>query len=675
MDSDDERDIQEFNVASVQLPMSEAERQDSLFDGPELKPFQREQKATRYRAIYDRMCELGFTRQLSNRDHNDDDFTGPIRLRRFFQTVRGFHSGSLDLTGRHEPRYRSIFGRWIKFLQDLYQIRQYTISSGAARKANGVVSSAEINMKSSEILFNFQSKWHTGRRFFSLAGLLKDTDELLNFLTKHPSPLLQRRCLHDLPPELIHHIMELSDPVNARRLGYTSRFFRSISLRYIYDEYWLILDPRVGDFVTSDGDVDAPPELLTEYVLKAQTTFLTRAGFICDNPYVWKNLRTLHISGCWRLPQLQVEVMQNDTIRQLYYQPIFEGICAVLSRTAELRALNMANFKIPLEVANTITSLPNLRTLDLSGCQPLFGDVLTPSQSATNLVIFMQDNLDSWRILFGMKNIRVLHVHTCMDSQTSSLPFALSDAANPFKTVERLIYVNLSHVDVFRLCSWIREANPGQHSRLTHVKLTYPGDRRFDAVELAEILNALRGAPMEYFILDGVGFAEASLLEWIAAAFPNLYSLTLFYIRNVRDFCDIYWPSTDREYARAMSGFTRLKYFKWNQCFEYWPDAYISAIPFLFSDDRGTDESDEDDDESDVYMGAASQNTVKLFATYCRTLEYVAFMQRNWARAEYHISRSAADFITLTAEDADQRSYDRRISWHNPEHGDDSWNL
>lgn len=29
--------------------------------------------------------------------------------------------------------------------------------------------------------------------------------------------------------------MELSDPVNARRLGYTSRFFRSISLRYIYD--------------------------------------------------------------------------------------------------------------------------------------------------------------------------------------------------------------------------------------------------------------------------------------------------------------------------------------------------------------------------------------------------------------------------------------------------------
>ena len=47
-------------------------------------------------------------------------------------------------------------------------------------------------------------------------------------------PIFQQLCLVHLPFELIHYIMRLSHPNDARRLGSTCRMLREISLSYIY---------------------------------------------------------------------------------------------------------------------------------------------------------------------------------------------------------------------------------------------------------------------------------------------------------------------------------------------------------------------------------------------------------------------------------------------------------
>ena len=53
-------------------------------------------------------------------------------------------------------------------------------------------------------------------------------------LEKKSEPISQKMFLHDLPPEIIHHILEAAETKTARMLGATSRLFREIALPHIF---------------------------------------------------------------------------------------------------------------------------------------------------------------------------------------------------------------------------------------------------------------------------------------------------------------------------------------------------------------------------------------------------------------------------------------------------------
>lgn len=113
----------------------------------------------------------------------------------------------------------------------------------------------ELEPESPERLDTFLTKWHahdclslhelSTRRGMPCPSLLNNClfnsflfslpEDTLKCLALHPTPKFQLLCLRDLPPELIHYIMDIAGVDGARRLGATCRLLREISSSYIFE--------------------------------------------------------------------------------------------------------------------------------------------------------------------------------------------------------------------------------------------------------------------------------------------------------------------------------------------------------------------------------------------------------------------------------------------------------
>ncbi|KAK7690463.1 hypothetical protein QCA50_005561 [Cerrena zonata] len=600
-------------------------------------------------------------------DVESDEWPNLSNLLTLLQTIAGFHSASLDPRGRHKPRYVSTLLIWKAFLEQLELPTPFNLRAYASDQKHSVTTRFGPTWTLANTYDTFALSY--SKRDMDLNSKLFPLDTLSeiafsDIISKHPTPVFQRICLCNLPPELIHRIMEYLTATDARRFGYTCQVFRKISLQYIYDEEWLILDPRFAQegLINDAGELDAPPETIKALTLEARRRFARRAEFICRNPDISKQLRSLRISGCWRIPLLDIDLVKDECRRQEYYQPVFENMIRVLSRAPKVHTLVMANFKIPLAVAEAITSLPCLTTLDFSGCQPTFDYISIQSASITNLVIQVDDALDIWNVLPGMANIRVLHVEGSPKALTS-IPSTTSASTNPFKTIERLVFLNLCYEDVSKLCAWIQEARGNDPSRLTHVKLQLDEDKGFDVGQIHEIIQTLRGDSLEVLVLNGVDYGEAVLFQWFADAFPYLRSLTVHYLRTLD------WPSLCWDYARTLSSLKHLKYFQWNQ----WPESYdyTNAVPSLFDGPSDAFQvSSPFDEEDEIYENA--RLTVKLFAAYSPQLTRVSYADCDH---DYQIHRNPAGIVTLSKVDRRERPHSDLALYHNPYHGSHVWNL
>lgn len=157
-------------------------------------------------------------------------------------------------------------------------------------------------------------------------------------------------------------------------------------------------------------------------------------------------------------------------------------------------------------------------------------------------------------------------------------PSEVLTLADPLSKLEKFIACVIHQQDVIQLITWLSVAKHGSPTRslsFTHFKLGLdPGPTGIGMTKtwLLDLVEALRGSPMRHLALDWVDYAEPDLFGIIAAAFPNLESLTLYYISpglerdkfNAAYRRGVGWPHSTEEYALQLRNFKCLKHLAWN---------------------------------------------------------------------------------------------------------------
>lgn len=157
------------------------------------------------------------------------------------------------MTGRHEHRYRRLYARWNRFLADVLNLSLHaTEVEVSVEECGKMVMEIDHTFDRPEVLEKFRRDWKTGSvsletvfhhtsgsydsYLFSFPQVYANnlSEKTLKYLSMYPTPIFQKLLLLDLPPELVHYVMFVATSGDARRLGSTSKYFRKISLSYIY---------------------------------------------------------------------------------------------------------------------------------------------------------------------------------------------------------------------------------------------------------------------------------------------------------------------------------------------------------------------------------------------------------------------------------------------------------
>lgn len=256
-----------------------------------------------------------------------------------------------------------------------------------------------------------------------------------------------------------------------------------------------------------------------------------------------------------------------------------------------------------------------------------------------------------WQLLKSFINLRNLTI--CSGPFSTAFPPPVFRASyNPFKTVERLVVNDVVLGDIPTLSTWIRAASSPQmpSSRLTHFKLN-GGAGGIHTARLFDLLETLSGSPMQFLVLDGLHYAKLDLIDRVAAAFPDLISLTLCYRKSERQkkTRSVIWPYPSWQYAARFARFHSLEAFRWNfdiNTCEPLMDIlshFESGFPddwWYYNHPHG-DETFEDRD-----------SIVKVFAAYCPTLDYMAFLTGSISFDGYRVSKGLDGGVRVEADGA-----------------------
>ncbi|KAL4243800.1 hypothetical protein ABKN59_010716 [Abortiporus biennis] len=311
MDSEDERETEQRDTAIRKEGVRGLILRNIQTFHPPLRLYQYEELGQRLSTIRNHLSENWSTDDVEIVIHI---FDIPFcRLRRFLHTVQGFHSGTLDLTGRHERRYQPLLPRWNAYLDDFRDlVKNGEIERIQKTLMNPVTNTPfcgydgepfmyeEVSAKNQALLVKFYKKWRLSTKSCSLAFVLSETDDVVQYLDDHPEPKFQTLLLHHLPPEIIHLIMEYADLDGARSIGATSLAFREISVSYIYKSRTLKLSVNLNYKTIQDLTTQEERRVFKyQALVAAKEKLIQYMDFLLSRPDILRSIIRLTISGDW----------------------------------------------------------------------------------------------------------------------------------------------------------------------------------------------------------------------------------------------------------------------------------------------------------------------------------------------------------------------------------------
>ncbi|KAL6310245.1 hypothetical protein BKA93DRAFT_820694 [Sparassis latifolia] len=563
-------------------------------------------------------------------EDNYSDFYKTYRLRRLVDSLRGFHTGQLDLSGRSQPRYHSLMKRLSQFLADLHSVAAHVTVVEEQGERRTVVSSPEV-------LKNFRKKWKLAV-CVDVDNLVMYTNDLQEFFEKYPEPIFQKISLFSLPPEVIHMSLSHMDVDDARNFGATCHVLRDMSRSYRYQRRNIVFP-----FLDSSQQVKLGDGQLKE-------TLLNDVSFLFSRPDIIRSIRQLNIGNRWPQELLRKLGLEHGTVpNAIFYTPIWNAIEKVLSCGAlGITILNLEGIALSRDMIRAMTRLSSLQTLTLEDCRlvpdvhhdwmQVARPVLNP---LTNVTIFLGDTPDPDRI-------RVLELIALLPRVRTLFlvgpPFILPEDAffgglNTFATVERLVVQSLIPMHVPLLSMWMSgEPRMGLDPlRLTHFKIGALWMNRDDVLQM---IDRLRTAPLQTLALEGLRSVDRELFHRLAGAFSGLRSLTLVYRDSVRQWENraAVWPGTTWEYAPLLAGFPNLRYFGWNFRLN---SLWTGTTHYLERMEAGYPEDPDDLDGMRLDYSDCElwQCLPRLFLAYCPQLEHLAFLSQSLPQTCFDIDR------------------------------------
>ncbi|KAJ3474079.1 hypothetical protein NLI96_g12662 [Meripilus lineatus] len=472
------------------------------------------------------------------------DVSAWFRFKRFCKSIQGFHKGNLDLTGRHEHRYRRLYARWNRFLADVLNLSLHaTEVEVSVEECGKMVMEIDHTFDRPEVLEKFRRDWKTGS--VSLETVFHHTKKTLKYLSMYPTPIFQKLLLLDLPPELVHYVMFVATSGDARRLGSTSKYFRKISLSYIYTSRTFDIPFKPGPLVPrTPEDIDEEQKKIRV----AGDTLLEELDFVLSRPHILESLQDVTMFGQrYGLVKKILGFESGSREYRNFFGPFESRIGPILSRTPNLKTLAFSQ----LLISNALELSHNLHSIWVYSAQMNTRRTTKPPRypSVINAyLVFASDEARSlWSLLESFPNLRSLHTRLSSELAGIGPEADIRTRFNPFTTLERLAIERADPDHIEALTEWIQES---PSLELTHFWLEGGGPGLFPR-QTRELLLALDPAPLQVLVLDGIHHVEPSLLDEIATIFPDLRALSLLYRQSERQTQSgvSTWPHTSWEYA------------------------------------------------------------------------------------------------------------------------------
>ncbi|KAJ3474078.1 hypothetical protein NLI96_g12661 [Meripilus lineatus] len=461
------------------------------------------------------------------------------RVKRFCESIQGFHEGNLDLTGRHESRYQQLYARWNRFLADVLHLSLHaTEVEVPVEEDEEIVMEIDYTVDRPEVLEKFQKDWKVWA--ISLEFIFRHTKRTLECLSEHPTPVFQKLLLRDFPPELIHHIMFLANSADAQRLGSTSKYFRKTSLSHIYISRIFDIPFRPIPLVPG-----APADSFHQQkqIRAAGDTLVEELDFVLSRPDILESLQHVTMFGQWYgLVKKILGFESGSREYRNFFGPFESRVGPILRRIPKLKTLTLTGQTISNEIVNALESSRNLHSIEVHSAQITARKTTAPPQYPSvinaDLVFDSDETLSLWGLLRSFPNLRSLELRFSRGLTGIELEADLRTRFNPFRTLERVIIEKAEPEHIEVITDWI-QSSPSL--KLTHLCLE-GGRPGIFLRQTRELLLALNPAPLQVLILDGLYYAEPDLLDTIAGIFPNLRALTLLY-RQTRSRVST-WPRT-----------------------------------------------------------------------------------------------------------------------------------
>ncbi|KAI0766805.1 hypothetical protein BC629DRAFT_1725378 [Irpex lacteus] len=582
-----------------------------------------------------------------------EEIRATCRSARFWASLEGFYTGDLDLKGRHERRYKSLMVKWNDISAELEGVKRAMLAvrprwffatpspSETPLEESSTISTADLQA----MCDTFHTKWKMTKNLDDLQVML-EAKYHMTVMLESKEPRFQRLLLQHLPSELIHHIVGLLTPEDARNFGATCRKFHDIGLSCSYKTLIVALPYPPGDL--------RPEDITRQYVRRmaevSRERFKEHIGFLLQQPEHMRRVDRLTLRN--NFGAIFWECAGYDTTTSRKYKEfsrlVSEHAIKLISQTTRTRTLDLEMIHITAPLARCILLLDNLRHIILRGCHIIPHNTqaqFSPSTTITHLTLrYTAGPLQStWPILTEILSLRWLEftrektaVHDLFKLPGKT---ALTRA---FRTLERVYLMNLYPAEADILCEVIRDAALETPLRLTHFKL----ELRYgiNSSQSALLLAALSSAPLQHLVLEGLTHLSQQFFRSLSSMFPDLISLVIVYRDSTRQIVTkgTRWDVQLGEIAPEFAGFARLKYFAGNVGLNN--QATPAIMPYF---EKGWPASPINPNDELTYDIDDWACIPKLFAAYCPTLETVALIQRPspWSPLDYTIRRTSTGEI------------------------------
>ncbi|KAH9474708.1 hypothetical protein JR316_0013173 [Psilocybe cubensis] len=530
-------------------------------------------------------------------------------LLRLFDSIRGFHKGSLDLSGRHPERYYNLQSQWNRYLCSFLSLETEIRPCGD----HGGISQYQIAFNA-ERWHRFQLKWRLPESA-SYSQLLKCTQKVLQELKQHPAPCFQIIRLIDLPVEVLDNIVSLASTSQAKALACTCHTLNDIGQRHIFRTWPMRLHvpAHISPFNVEYSSIDLPT--LAYY---ARQDLERSARFLIDTPHISQRVQRLVLTDEWCVARRA----QHDQHTNPFALPpdFYKGVTQIwgsaLQIAPRLSTLVLCNLELGTELLRRISEIRTLHTLEMHLCavpRSALRKLLVAATSASanstssdnaannassssilcpqisNLRIYMDSSFaethSQWAGLLLCPAVRTLSVVQFGIGAFPAPPDAAFWTRCRLDHLERLSLDNIDAGDLSELVRFLSTPTnngasvPGAAHRMTHFKLHM--DWGLPDADVLALLSALHTAhaPLEILVLEGLAEASFALFDGIASLFPDLRALTLVRRENGSQHQNkrALWPGSSWEYAQRLRAFRRLEAFCWNFKVEYW-DATPRAL-------------------------------------------------------------------------------------------------